>query len=63
MSISSIRTINAPRAKFTTPVLGPLGVVSTPSLLSDVLTIFNKMAISKLLSDAFGEKRAWGEGG
>jgi hypothetical protein len=32
-------------------------------LLSDVLTIFNKMAISKLLSDAFGEKRAREEGG
>ena len=39
-----------------------LGVVTTPEfLLSDFfLAIFNLMAISKLLLDAFGEKGAWG---
>jgi hypothetical protein len=35
--------------------------VSTPEfLLSDLGTIFNKMAILKFLTDAFGERGGWG---
>ena len=40
---------------------GGEGCVSGPGFLSDVLTFFKKLAISKLVSDGFVEK-ALGEG-